>query len=252
MADNYLNKTVLRYWYNRLKTAFAKQTDLDALDTKVDGIIAEGGEPNVIETVKVNGAAVTPDAQKAVDVAVPTVTMSGYQHMTVTPAGENSGFNFVQNANGMMVTTESGSTQLANTGYVDANGGKIDTISVNGTQQTITNKNVDITVPTKISDLTNDSNFQNDTQVQDLIDDALADITGIDFQVVQTLPQTGVKGTIYLVTNSGTSPNIYDEYIYTNNAWEKIGTTEVDLSNYWNMTNLTAITTAEIDEIMGS
>ena len=32
----------------------------------------------------------------------------------------------------------------------------IDTISVNGTTQTITNKNVDITVPTKVSDLTND------------------------------------------------------------------------------------------------
>nr|DAO00656.1 MAG TPA: hypothetical protein [Caudoviricetes sp.] len=43
--------------------------------------------------------------------------------------------------------------------YVEANGGKIDTIKVNGTAQTITNKAVDITVPTKTSDLTNDSGY---------------------------------------------------------------------------------------------
>lgn len=35
----------------------------------------------------------------------------------------------------------------------------IDTIKVNGTAQTITSKSVDITVPTKVSDLTNDSGF---------------------------------------------------------------------------------------------
>lgn len=43
--------------------------------------------------------------------------------------------------------------------YVDANGGKIDTIKVNGTAQVITDKTVNITVPTKTSDLTNDSGY---------------------------------------------------------------------------------------------
>ena len=43
--------------------------------------------------------------------------------------------------------------------YISENGGKIDSISVNGTAQEIVNKNVDITVPTKISDLTDDSDF---------------------------------------------------------------------------------------------
>lgn len=36
---------------------------------------------------------------------------------------------------------------------------EIDSIKVNGTSQTITNKTVDISVPTKVSDLTNDSGF---------------------------------------------------------------------------------------------
>lgn len=43
--------------------------------------------------------------------------------------------------------------------YVDTNGGKIDTIKVNGTTQTITNKTVDLSVPTKTSDITNDSGY---------------------------------------------------------------------------------------------
>ena len=40
----------------------------------------------------------------------------------------------------------------------------IETISVNGVAEEITNKNVDITVPTKVSDLINDSGFLNQHQ----------------------------------------------------------------------------------------
>ncbi len=49
-----------------------------------------------------------------------------------------------------------GQSPFATEDYVDLNGGKIDTIEVNGTAQPIVNKTVDITVPTKTSDLTND------------------------------------------------------------------------------------------------
>lgn len=43
--------------------------------------------------------------------------------------------------------------------YVEENGGKIDTIKVNGTAQVISDKTVNITVPTKTSDITNDSGY---------------------------------------------------------------------------------------------
>lgn len=121
-------------------------------------------------------------------------------------------------------------------------------------------------LPTKTSDLTNDSNFltsvppeyiteteltgkgyQNSSQVQSAIKSALSGITGIDFQVVSSLPQTGKKGTIYLMSNSGSGQNIYDEYIWVNNKYEKIGTTSVDLSNYFNTSNFTPVTNGEID-----
>lgn len=85
--------------------------------------------------------------------------------------------------------------------------------------------------------------------VSTAITNALADITGISYEVVQSLPATGQAGVIYLLANSGTAPNIYDEYIWTGTAFEKIGTTDVDLSGYVQKTDMVAITNAEIDTI---
>lgn len=106
------------------------------------------------------------------------------------------------------------------------------TVATSGSYNDLSDKPTIPTVPTNVSAFTNDANYQNSSQVQSAIATAVGDITSFDYQVVQTLPATGVKGTIYLVSNSGTSPNIYDEYIYVNNSFEKIGTTEIDLSDY--------------------
>lgn len=126
----------------------------------------------------------------------------------------------------------------------------IESIKVNGTAQTVTDKAINITVPTNTNQLTNGAGFQNASQVSSAINKALEGITTIDYQVVAALPETGIKGTIYLKSNGGTSPNIYDEYIWITDKFEKIGTTEVDLTNYWNTTNLAALTNTEIDGII--
>ena len=54
----------------------------------------------------------------------------------------------------------------------------------------------------------------------------------LDFRVVQTLPTTDIsETTIYLLRNTETTgSNLYDEYVYTNSNWEKIGDTRVDIS----------------------
>jgi len=107
-------------------------------------------------------------------------------------------------------------------------------------------------IPSKVSDLTNDSGFATTTYVDDEIAEAIGSVTGIDFQVVATLPATGTKGVIYLISNSGTGTNTYDEYIWLTNRYEKIGTTDVDLSGYQLSAELVAITNAEIDTIVAS
>ena len=66
------------------------------------------------------------------------------------------------------------------------------------------------------------------------VDSVLGGITQIDYAVTSTLPVTGEKGTIYLVGHTHGTNDIYDEYIDTNQSgsWEKIGNTDVDLSDY--------------------
>ncbi|MGI6361774.1 MAG: hypothetical protein ACOX05_05730 [Bacillota bacterium] len=106
-------------------------------------------------------------------------------------------------------------------------------------------------IPTNNNQLTNGAGYQTSSQVQTAINSALSGITSIDFQIVATLPTQGVKGIIYLVANSGGS---YDEYIWLTDlsAYEKIGSTDVDLTDYVTFNDLAAITNAEIDTIMAS
>lgn len=109
-----------------------------------------------------------------------------------------------------------------------------------------------VTVPTDNNQLTNGAGYQTASDVSSAISSAIGDITGIEYQIVEELPGTGEKGVIYLISNSGTGQNIYDEYIWTGTGYEKIGTTDVDLSNYWSKTDLVAIQNSEIDTIVGA
>lgn len=57
----------------------------------------------------------------------------------------------------------------------------------------------------------------------------------VKMQVVDTLPEVGETDTIYLLKkDTPGEDNYYDEYIYTtNNGWEHIGDTSVDLTDYY-------------------
>jgi len=57
--------------------------------------------------------------------------------------------------------------------------------------------------------------------------------SGLRYLVVEELPQVGQNNIIYLVPKSTSKTNnYYDEYMWISNAWELIGDTQVDLSNY--------------------
>ena len=64
------------------------------------------------------------------------------------------------------------------------------------------------------------------------IANAVGQITGFDFSVVQELPASGVKGVIYLVAHSHGDNDGYDEYIWINNGFEKLGHCDIDLTDY--------------------
>ena len=83
----------------------------------------------------------------------------------------------------------------------------------------------------------------------EILDQKVADITALQQavagalhrEIVESLPTTDIDpNTIYMIL-SGTSAteNVYNEFMYVNNAWELIGTSATDLTNYY--------TKAEVD-----
>lgn len=122
-------------------------------------------------------------------------------------------------------------------------------IKRNGTLVNVSNKEVDITVPTKYSELVNDNDLVSTTQVKKLISEA----RHMKKEIVSTKPSTGEENVIYLVGPKGSGNNIYEEWLYINGQWEKIGDTDtkVDLSGYLKTSDIKAITTEEINQVMG-
>ena len=270
----YLDDNGLLYFWQKIKTIFATQSDLSALQDEIDDIVAEGGEPNTIDTVKVNGSALTPDANKAVNITITegtdngTIKVNGSNvevHGLGTAAFTGSGaYDSAGSAAAVQNNVDTlsalvGSTAVA-TQISNAIGALDSSVSAETNKAisalTITNGKITasskVTIPTNNNQLTNGAGYQTASDVSSAINSAISGITGISFEVVTSLPSTGAAGTIYLISNSGSGTNTYDEYIYVNNKWEMIGTTNVDLSSYWNTSNLTAITNAEIDTILAA
>jgi hypothetical protein len=198
MAKEYLDKDGLLYVWQKIRSLFALKTDLDSKVDKVSGkglsandltdslkasydqavtqvqaLSAEGGQPNIIEVIKLNGTTLTPDTSKAVNIA--SSTLAGY-------------------------------------GIADA---------------------------------------YTKTETNQAIQAAIGSLTQLSYQKVDALPATGSTGVIYLVAHSHGTQNVFDEYIWYSNAFEKIGNTDIDLSGYLLAADLKAITNSDIDSLVG-
>lgn len=106
-------------------------------------------------------------------------------------------------------------------------------------------------IPVALSELTNDTNFIDNT-VANLVNyytktevgGLIGAIATIQISVVDQLPASGQSNIIYLVPKAGGSgQNVKDEYLWTGSAFEKIGDTEIDLSNYLTKTGDASNTT---------
>ena len=121
-------------------------------------------------------------------------------------------------------------------------------------------------IPTKTSQLENDSNFidktvnnlvnyylKTETYTKDEVKAMVSAINTLTTKVVTELPTTDISTTtIYLKLKvDGESPNIYEEYIYINGNWEMIGTTNIDLTEYAKKTELpTKLSQLENDSVV--
>lgn len=86
-----------------------------------------------------------------------------------------------------------------------------------GSYNDLTNKPTIPEVPTNVSTFTNDSGYQNSTQVQSAINTAIGNINSFEVAVVSSLPASDIQDhTIYFVPQAVNS-STHDEYMYINN-----------------------------------
>ena len=259
MANKFLDDNGLLYFWQKIKNYVTsvvptKQSDLTnddytvkdpdystvkgkvaTLEGRVDDIITQGGEPNVLESVKVNGTAL-PISQKAVNITAVSGTSNGSIAINGTDVA----------VTGLGSAAYANSTQFDAAGAANAvRGSELDTAGT----ATVYGALASAQAAQDGVNAINNAGYQTSAQVTQAINDALADVTGISYEVITTFPATGKSGVIYLKANNGLAPNIYDEYIWYNNKYEKIGTTDVDLSGYMLTTDMVAITNGEIDTI---
>lgn len=103
---------------------------------------------------------------------------------------------------------------------------------------------------TKVSQMANDSGYQTAGDVDAVVAQALESMDGgLSYLVVESLPASGQKGVVYLLSGDGSADNIYDEYIWQDDRYEMIGSTQADLSGYVKIDDLAVITNAQIMEI---
>ena len=118
--------------------------------------------------------------------------------------------------------------------------------SVNGKTGAVT-----VSVPTQTSQLTNNSGYitkavsdlanyylKGETLTKTEINALVSAIPKFTISVVSSLPTSNISETTVYLVKSGTSGDLYTEYIYVNNAWEVLGSQKVDLTGYAKLTDI--------------
>ena len=108
-----------------------------------------------------------------------------------------------------------------------------------------------ITIDSTITADSTNANAPGSKAVYDFVTKAIADISGFHAEIVSELPETGKTNILYLVAKStAASGDGYDEYLYINGAFERVGSTDIDLSGYVKASEMHAITNTEITDIV--
>lgn len=224
------------------------------------------GEENVIESIKVNGVAQTVAEDKSVDITVPTVDVDkNYVDTELAKKANTSDIPSLDkyvtdeelNAKGYLTTHQDIS------GKVDKVKGK-SLIADTEIERLKSVKNYDDTeiktelakkanstdIPTKVSGLQNDSNYQTDTDVtttltpyatKTYVGEQISNADHLKREIVTEIPkpETADKNTIYMLKiESVTGNDKYREYLLIDETVQCVGDTSVDLTDYAKTTDV--------------
>lgn len=84
--------------------------------------------------------------------------------------------------------------------------------------------------------------LKSETYAKEEVEALIATISTMTMKIVTALPETDISTTTIYLVKSGT--NSYDEYIYVDGVWAKIGSTEINLEDYYTKT--------EVDELLNN
>lgn len=276
--------------FKNLKPSNMRLSDIPLASASVNGLlskedftrlagIADGAQVNVIESISVNGTALQ-ITNKGVNIVVPTGALAGKDK--VAEVDLDDALKEKVNA------AAEGNHSHANKGVLDgitaakvsawdaAQPNVLEGIKVNGTALTVkSDKTVELTVPTKVSDLTNDSGYLTESDIADKADKAttlagygITDAytkTEIDGKVASVLhykgtvntyaelPTTGQKvGDTYNVSSADKSHNIRagDNVAWDGTSWDVLGGVE-DLSAYSTTEQMNAALSKKVDKVSG-
>lgn len=129
---------------------------------------------------------------------------------------------------------------LASVDQIEVNGTAVMPMSrtdVVGMGEEVTTTFINIEVPTKTSQLTNNSKFQTDTEVAAAVAAGVAAADHITRRIVSSVDDIDLTADdadkyIYMVSKDGADGDQYDEYMVLNGVLEKVGDWSVDLSDY--------------------
>ena len=72
---------------------------------------------------------------------------------------------------------------------------------------------------------------EDDYYNKELVDKKISEVVSVKFEVVDKLPDVGESNIVYFVpAEDSEQKNVYDEFVWTNSDWERIGSTKVDIS----------------------
>lgn len=107
-----------------------------------------------------------------------------------------------------------------------------------------TNAAVQTAIATALAD------YMTQSEVNDAIASAVVAASGIRFEAVDTLPESGESNVIYLVPNGQEGGNVKDEYMWLEGKWEILGSTAANLDGYWSKDELKVMTADELKAIL--
>ena len=201
---------------------------IDELVTEVEGIVATGGQANVLEGVKVNGTALA-IAEKMVDILIGAGSANG----TIAVNGVDVAITGLQ-ALAFKAQVSEADLDAALTAVIAAKATNADLEALGARVK-------------KLED--NEAGYQTESEVNTLIQAAISASGHAHFEKVDAVPsaETAQDNILYLVMNAET--NHYDIYAKVSGEVVLIDDTTVDLSNYYTKEEIDAIVQQAADDV---